>query len=417
MRKYFALVALLVLLVGVSAAATSITVDNAVETPERTVEIEGDEYTIDAFAEVDPGEDITATVTLPGESSQVVQLRDADGNRLDFEVVSGEEGTKQVSLSTDSVDPGTYAVALEINGEFKRVHPVVVAGYNLDVSAPDSVAPNDTLTVTVDLTHGAVQDAPESVEVVAWNGSTAFNATATETGDTTYEADIELNDAPEGDLQLYAVALSDEKIEGFPSALAVQDDVTVSVESTTDDGGSSGGSTGGSSGGGSVGGSTGDETDDTDEETTDDSTTEDDTTETECAEDNTTSDCPDEGDTDDETSNGETTDDEAGDEESTDDAGADESSDGESSDSDMSDDGTADDGSEDGSADGATDEEDSAGDGTEATDDAGDDETDDVLEPTQNSTVETDAEGPGFGATGMLASLAAGGYLLARRSQ
>ncbi|WP_143414163.1 hypothetical protein [Halovenus aranensis] len=204
----------------------SLQVENSHDVPERTVTIGGDKVTIDAISRYNRGE--TISVTVSGPEDALVQLRNKD-RQLEDVVRLSNDGTRHVTFSTEYLEPGTYAVALEINGAYEEAVPVVVSGYDLNVTAPSTVATDEQFVVTTELDYRNRTSPPEAVEIAVWNGDTVFNATAEQTAATTYRADFSLRDASPGNFQVYVAAISDEQVEGFPNALAIDSDTAVTV--------------------------------------------------------------------------------------------------------------------------------------------------------------------------------------------
>jgi hypothetical protein len=223
-----------------------LTVADAIETPERTVTIDGDEHTIRSVSAVDSGEDIVVETTVPEGATYDVELRNADE-----QVVSRwrKNGSGSVTFDTGTLelDPGTYAVVIFEDQHIRDVQPVIVSGYDLTVDVPDSVAPGSSTDAVVDLTYTARNSAPEGVEVVAFRGDEVIRVEANESGTRQYVANLSFgSDAPTGEYSVYAVAKSEEQLtDNYPILLAIDDGITITVEEeSTDSGGTIGGGTG-----------------------------------------------------------------------------------------------------------------------------------------------------------------------------
>lgn len=252
-----------ILSIAVGAQVTSgqssydLAVEDSIETPERTVTIEGEEYTLDSVGAVEPGESLRVDVTVPSEDVYDVELRNADEQVVDRRRV---EQSTSVSFDTGvlQLDPGTYALAIVKDQEITAVQPVVVSGYQLSVDLPASVAPGESAVATVDVTYTALDSAPEGIEVVAFRGDEVIRVSADKTGDRQYEATLSFaEDAPTGQYNVYAVAKGDEQLsENYPVSLAIDNGITLEVttggDGGNDDSGDSG--SGGIGGGGSGGG-------------------------------------------------------------------------------------------------------------------------------------------------------------------
>ncbi|OAQ54121.1 hypothetical protein HTG_00910 [Natrinema mahii] len=241
------LAVILVVLVGsigtVSAAAdtdaedSELTVSDTIDTPTRTVTIEGSEYTVSELASVDKGGSISVDVSTGANTNYNVYLYNSDKY---VELSESGVGPQQLTMDTAPVDPGTYALTLYIDGDYVDYLPVVISGYDVSTTHPTSVE-TGTENVTVDVTSTATADGTESspagVEVVAWNDDTVIRESATHVDGETYRATISTAEfAVEETYAVYAAAQGTEQYEGEPEALGVSDGGTLRV--TRDDGGS-----------------------------------------------------------------------------------------------------------------------------------------------------------------------------------
>ncbi|MFA9504386.1 hypothetical protein ACERIM_16610 [Natrinema sp. H-ect1] len=234
---------ILVVLVGsigtVSAAAetdsedSELTVSDTIDTPTRTVTIEGSEYTVSELASVDKGGSISVDVSTGSNTNYNVYLYNGEQQ---VELSESGVGPQQLTMDTAPVDPGTYALTLYIDGDYVDYLPVVISGYDVSTTHPTSVE-TGTENVTVDVTSTATtaEGSPAGVEVVAWNDDTVIREPATHVDGETYRATLSTTDFAVGEpYAVYAVAQGTEQYEGEPEALGVSDGATLRV--THDDG-------------------------------------------------------------------------------------------------------------------------------------------------------------------------------------
>ncbi|ELZ08691.1 cell surface glycoprotein [Natrinema thermotolerans DSM 11552] len=238
------ILAVLVGPLGTVSAATNtdsenseLTVTDTIDTPTRTVTIEGSEYTVSELTSVDQGESISVDVSTGSNTNYNVYLYNGEQQ---VELSESGVGPQQLTMDTAPVDPGTYALTLYIDGDYVDYLPVVISGYDVSTTHPTSVE-TGTENVTIDVTSTATADgtenSPAGVEVVAWNDETVIREPATHIDGETYRATISTAEfAVEETYAVYAAAQGTEQYEGEPEALGVSDGATLRV--THDDGGS-----------------------------------------------------------------------------------------------------------------------------------------------------------------------------------
>jgi hypothetical protein len=268
--------------VGFAAADNGyeITIDDATETPSRTVEAEGDEYEIDAIAIREPGDEVATDITLPDDATPVgpggiyVDLINSDRNAessvrlFDEDIDDQNEAEATFDLPSD-ISPGTYSVVVPAN-DIQDVHPVVVSGYDISVDHPDDIAADATVEVDIDVEEDELSGEPAGgVEAVIWNDNEAETVSADGSIEDGYTASVSADELTTGDdYEVYAVARGDDEFQGENEIIGIgegssltiteaeESDETDPDDSDNDaDSGGGGGSSGGQAGGG--GGSTG----------------------------------------------------------------------------------------------------------------------------------------------------------------
>ncbi len=227
------LVGFLVAGVGVtSASEPDISVDDSIDTPEETIELEGSTYEVSAIAERVPGEDLTVEVGLPDDSSGELDLYDSDENVADWENVDDGD---TVTFNTSQLEPGTYMLALQIDGSYEAVHPVIISGYDMTLSHPTEAAPSESITVTVDVAQTRVDEPPAGVDVVVHGAGDTIDVTADKIDDETYEATMDFDEHAEGEYQVYAAARDGGEAAGYPTLLGATAGETITVSADDDD--------------------------------------------------------------------------------------------------------------------------------------------------------------------------------------
>lgn len=223
--------------VTVGASQYQITIDNSIDIPTRTTTIEGTEYQVSNVAQRNPGQSLPVDVTAPSSTSEYqVYLYNEKGDIIDTS--SAKTGDGQATFQTDNLDPSSYYVAVYESG-IQKIHPVVIAGYDVTLTAPDSVTKGNSASMTVEVTRTAASDSPPRVEVVLGDETEAkrVNASLSESG--SYEATMSTADLSTGSYQVYGVVRgSQETSDGRDVVLGVSSSQTLNV---TDSQGSTGG--------------------------------------------------------------------------------------------------------------------------------------------------------------------------------
>ena len=226
----FALLCCTALFVGGIAATDGsydISVDGSVDTPDRVVTLEGNDYTVSAIGVVAPGEPIEVAVDAPADATYDLYLYNDDRQ---------SEARINDASATETFDgdypAGSYMVAVYADGNFVTVHPVVVSSYDVTLDAPQAAAPGDTVEFTVDLENVAgTEENLDSVQVVVSNDGEYETISATEAGDGSYTATTTLSET--GEYLVYGNVRGEETAEGQKELLGVSQSTTVSVEEST----------------------------------------------------------------------------------------------------------------------------------------------------------------------------------------
>ncbi|ESS05536.1 MAG: hypothetical protein A07HB70_02012 [uncultured archaeon A07HB70] len=235
--------ALLVCLAALAAplaaadGAYDLTSDSAVDVPDRQVEVQGDTFTISSVTRADPGDTISVTVTAPSGAETTTLLYDNEQQIVD---AADSTGTSTVEFDLSGYDAGTFSLVLQDDGAREAAHPVVVRGYSVTSDAPTSVGPDDTFSVTADVSKLRGDDLTR-VEVVVANDATTLRADATAANGDTYEASVDASRLGTGSYQVYATVRGPEQALGNDELLGLDDPSTLEVEEQSSGGGGGGG--------------------------------------------------------------------------------------------------------------------------------------------------------------------------------
>lgn len=251
---YTSLAILLVIgTVGVVGGATGeydLTMDSAVEVPERTIESpENDdkEYTITTVGRTAVGSNTTVHVSPPIETRYSVFFRNQNGDNIDYTRTQGEA---KIKFDTENQDAGSYVITAGETSDPNTVLPVVVEGYTVDALtlageplAEQTISTEATDNLTVQLSDHTDKSI-STVTVTLW---TAEQGVVHEIpleqagGDTiTFEGTLSNPDPGEYNVQVRIRGGDTTNGESELMGLSENDPLTVESTSTDDDDGSSG---------------------------------------------------------------------------------------------------------------------------------------------------------------------------------
>ena len=232
MRRTLAAVALVALLLGsggVVAAEYTVSVDGAMDVPDRTVSVAGETYQVSSLAQVARGEQLTAETTGDDDGYRVY-VHDADGDIVDQQYVfPADDGF--VSFDTSPYEPGTYVLSAYHDGTYHDPLPVVVPAYDVSAAVPSHAGGDDTVEVSVTLAEREAGHAVDGVTVVVSNETVTRRYDAEHAGDE-YTANFEGDTLPAGTYSVYAVATGSDDFPGPTNELiGVSDSSQLTVES------------------------------------------------------------------------------------------------------------------------------------------------------------------------------------------
>ena len=127
---------------AVSAADHTLSVDGAMEVPERTVTVGGESYQVSALARVSRGDRLHARTGGGNGTGYRVYLHNANGSVVDQQYVAAA-ADGGVTFETSTYDAGSYVLSLYHDGTYYDPHPVVVPAYDVAVDVPTPEAGGD----------------------------------------------------------------------------------------------------------------------------------------------------------------------------------------------------------------------------------------------------------------------------------
>lgn len=245
-----------------AASDYSLSASPAVDVPERTVEFEGDSYTVSAIARVPSGTDLAVTATAPSGTDYTVHLYNSDRQIVDSTRATGEA---TVTFETGYLDPGSYTVVLERDGVFETVHPVVVPAYDATVETPSAVTAGDHVDVSTTVSQVESGTEVETIEIVVANAETSTRVDVGDTAPGTYDVSVATADLPTGDYLVYADVRGPDTVDGRHELIGLSDSHALAIEpestptpTATATPSTGDGTDGGSTDGGDAGGTGGD---------------------------------------------------------------------------------------------------------------------------------------------------------------
>lgn len=239
---------------GVTSGASDIyavTVDDSIDTPSRTVTVDGNTHTVSEISNINTGDTIVATVTAPDSDSyrvQVYGVKDESWVKMDSKYIDSSEDDT-ISFDTNGYWLGSYVLAVSHNGTIQAIHPIIVSQCSVDVSTNSEVEKGGTISVNTSITQVSENTDIERVKIVAMNESVSRTAKATRVSDTVYNAQIDVGDWSAGSYKIYAMVQNSSKTpNGEYEPIGISSPTTfeiVSQDQTTTEEDSGGGGTSG----------------------------------------------------------------------------------------------------------------------------------------------------------------------------
>jgi len=237
--------------VSAQADEYDISIDSSIDTPDRTVTLDGQSYEVTAVKQADPSDSISVTADAPEENFVEVYIYNSDRQIVDSkEIEAGSSRPATVSFDLSGYSSGSYVVALSYDGEIRAVHPLIVRAYDVSITAPNEAPANEQITLSSNISQ--IRPGTKSgVEFVIVSDADTLRINASET-DGIYEATTDFSSLSPDNYSVYAAVRGSEEIAGNDVRLGLSQPQSLSItEESTDD--TSGSNPGGGGGGGSTG--------------------------------------------------------------------------------------------------------------------------------------------------------------------
>lgn len=230
---------LLLLCLGIIVLTATVAGDSAyaisgtpsIETPTRNVSFEGQQYTIDSITRITADDSVTVTTDVPDDASYELNLRGPEN-----QLIENERLTDDASYTFSyfgSGEAGTYAVTIQDGGDTVAVYPVVVSGYDVTVTTPESVEAGDEATITATVTPRDIErhSSLDSVQVVVGNDDVVAERTMEQTTGDEYEATVSTTGLAATEYNVYVVVRGNATVRERAEILGVSDTDALSVTS------------------------------------------------------------------------------------------------------------------------------------------------------------------------------------------
>jgi len=218
--------------VAFAASDFTVTIPGSIETPEKTVTVEGDSYTISSVARVEKGDTLSVETNGPTDEEYRVYVHGVkDGTRQVQDtkfVAADDDGT--VSFDTTKFAPGSYSVSIydADTGRYYSPNPVVVPAFETNVVLTEIVTVDREFNVNVSTNRIESGPSISSVELVFTQGETTKRVDASES-DGNYTASVSLSES--GDWDVYAAVKGTEDApRGEKELIGISDPIEMSVQ-------------------------------------------------------------------------------------------------------------------------------------------------------------------------------------------
>lgn len=222
--KTLTLLAVVMLFVGpvIGANGYSISATPKIDVPSQTAEVSGTEYTIDSITRTTTDDGLSVSTDVPSNNSYFIQLRNPDNQIVSRSLKSGDADHDISNFG--SGEAGSYSVIIERNG-VQAVHPVVIPGYTLSVTAPSKAEQGSVISVTASVTERDVDKHSELdyVEVVAGDSDTMVRQTLSKGSSGKYTTNLSTSDFKTETYDLSVVIRGDAKVRGRNEIVGIAD--------------------------------------------------------------------------------------------------------------------------------------------------------------------------------------------------
>jgi len=224
-----ALMLVVVPITGLAATEYGITADPSMDTPSETTTYEGKEYTVSSITPVTTDDTISVQTTAPEGTSYDINFRGPEN-----QIISSGRETGDASHTIDyfgSGEAGTYAITIQQDGTTQTVQPVVVQGYDIVVSAPETVEQGESVTIEASVSERSIEkhSAFDRVEFVIGNEDIEVREQMSQADDGTYTATVSTDDLETQSYNVYAAVRGDKEVRKRDEILGVSEATSFEV--------------------------------------------------------------------------------------------------------------------------------------------------------------------------------------------
>ncbi|MDL0119413.1 hypothetical protein PNQ29_06675 [Halobacterium salinarum] len=220
---------------ALGAAGFDTSIPGSIDTPEKTVQIEGSSYTISSVARVEKGETLSVETTAPDDEEYRVYvhgIKDGSQKVQDRKFVTPDDD-RSVTFETGEFTPGSYSVSIydADTGEYYSPHPVVVPAFETNLAIQNTVTEDQAFNASVSTTQIESGSSISGVELVFAQGDTTKRVDAPKSNGT-YTASVSLSKT--GDWDVYgAVKGEEDALQGEKELIGISDPTQIEVSDDT----------------------------------------------------------------------------------------------------------------------------------------------------------------------------------------
>lgn len=228
-----ALALVVVPLTGLAATEYGITADPSMDTPSETTTYEGNEYTVSSVTPITADESISVQTSVPEGAGYYINFRGPEN-----QIISSERKTGDVSHTIDyygAGEAGTYAITIQDDGTTQTVQPVVIQGYDISVSTPESVEQGEAVTIEASVSERSIDkhSAFDRVEFIIGNENVEIQEQMSQADDGTYTATVSTDDLETQSYNVYAAVRGDKEVRKRDEILGVSEATSFEVTAAT----------------------------------------------------------------------------------------------------------------------------------------------------------------------------------------
>ncbi|WP_178917786.1 hypothetical protein [Natronomonas gomsonensis] len=223
-----ALMLVVIPITGLAATEYGITADPSMDTPSETTTYEGTEYTVSSITPITSDEAISVQTSVPDGASYDIIFRGPEN-----QIISSKRSAGDVSYTIDYIPEvaGTYAITIQSEGTAQTVQPVIVQGYDIAVSAPETVEQGESITIEASASERSIEkhSSFDRVEFVIGNEDIAVREQMSQADDGTYTATVSTDDLETQSYNVYAAVRGEKEVRKRDEILGVSESTSFEV--------------------------------------------------------------------------------------------------------------------------------------------------------------------------------------------